>query len=245
MHGTMKKVIVIPARYTSVRLPGKPLRDINGKPLIQWVYEKARESKLQNKIIIATDDERILEAARTFGAEAVMTSPECKSGTDRVYDAMKGQDGDTIINLQGDEPFIRADMLDTLFSAIERDKLNMATLCCPLKDETEHLDPNTVKVVLDKDGFALYFSRSPIPHIREKRRAPIYKHIGIYGFERSFLEQFVSLGKSRLEETESLEQLRVLENGYGIKVLTTQYEGFGIDTEADLERAKSILAKTL
>ncbi len=245
MHGTMKKVIVIPARYTSVRLPGKPLRDINGKPLIQWVYEKARESKLQDKIIIATDDERILKAARTFGAEAVMTNPECKSGTDRVYEAMKGQDGDTIINLQGDEPFIRADMVDTLFSAIERDKVNMATLCCPLKDETEHMDPNTVKVVLDKDGFALYFSRSPIPHIREKRRAPIYKHIGIYGFERSFLEQFVSLRKSRLEETESLEQLRVLENGYRIKVLTTQYEGFGIDTEADLERAESILARRL
>jgi 3-deoxy-manno-octulosonate cytidylyltransferase (CMP-KDO synthetase) len=239
----MKKIIVIPARYASVRLPGKPLREINGKPLIQWVYERAHESRLKDRIIIASDDERVIEGVRAFGALAVMTSPECKSGTDRVYEAMKGQDGDIIVNLQGDEPFIRADMVDTLFSAIEKDNLNMATLCCPLKDEAEHIDPNTVKVVLDKDGFALYFSRAPIPFIREKRRTPIYKHIGIYGFERSFLELFVSLGKSRLEDTESLEQLRVLENGYKIKVLTTQYDGFGIDTEADLQRAQSKLAR--
>jgi len=240
----MKKVIVIPARYASLRLPGKPLREINGKPLIQWVYDRARESKLKDAILIATDDQRILEAARGFGADAVMTSPELRSGTDRVYEAMKGREGHIVVNLQGDEPFIRADMVDTLFSAIEKENLNMATLCSPLRDETEHTDPNTVKVVLDKDGFALYFSRSPIPHIREKKRAPVYKHIGIYGFERSFLEQFVSLGKSRLEETESLEQLRVLENGYRIKVLTTQYEGFGIDTEEDLERARMKLART-
>jgi 3-deoxy-manno-octulosonate cytidylyltransferase (CMP-KDO synthetase) len=239
----MKKIIVIPARYASTRLPAKPLLEINGKPLIQWVYERASESRLKDRIIIATDDERILEAVRLFGAEAVMTSPACKSGTDRVYEAIEGQEGDIVINLQGDEPFIRADMVDTLFAAIEKDNLNMATLCSPLKDENEYNDPNTVKVVFDKDGFALYFSRSPIPFVRGQRRAPLYKHIGIYGFERSFLEQFVFLGKSRLEETESLEQLRVLENGYKIKVLTTQYDGFGIDTEADLERAQVLLAK--
>jgi 3-deoxy-manno-octulosonate cytidylyltransferase (CMP-KDO synthetase) len=239
----MKKVIVIPARYASTRLPAKPLIEINGKPIIQWVYEKASASKLKDRIIIATDDERILKVALAFGAEAVMTSPACKSGTDRVYEAMEGQEGDIVINLQGDEPFIRADMVDTLFSAIERDNLNMATLCCPLKDDNELADPNTVKVVIDKDSFALYFSRSPIPFVRGQRRAPLYKHIGIYGFERSFLEQFVFLEKSRLEDTESLEQLRVLENGYKIKVLTTQYNGFGIDTEADLERARIALSK--
>jgi 3-deoxy-manno-octulosonate cytidylyltransferase (CMP-KDO synthetase) len=239
----MKKVIVIPARYASTRLPAKPLIEINGKPIIQWVYEKASASRLKDRIIIATDDERILKVALGFGAEAVMTSPACKSGTDRVYEAMERQEGDIVINLQGDEPFIRADMVDTLFSAIERDNLNMATLCCPLKDDSEINDPNTVKVVIDKDSFALYFSRSPIPFVRGQKRAPLYKHIGIYGFKRSFLEQFVFLGKSRLEDTESLEQLRVLENGYKIKVLTTQYSGFGIDTEADLERAKIALSK--
>jgi 3-deoxy-manno-octulosonate cytidylyltransferase (CMP-KDO synthetase) len=237
----MKKVIVIPARYASTRLPAKPLIEINGKPIIQWVYEKASGSRLKDRIIIATDDERILKVALAFGAEAVMTSPACKSGTDRVYEAMEGQEGDIVINLQGDEPFIRADMVDTLFSAIERDNLNMATLCCPLKDDGELADPNTVKVVIDKESFALYFSRSPIPFNRGQKRAPLYKHIGIYGFGRSFLEQFVFLEKSHLEETESLEQLRVLENGYKIKVLTTQYNGFGIDTEADLERAKIAL----
>jgi 3-deoxy-manno-octulosonate cytidylyltransferase (CMP-KDO synthetase) len=239
----MKKVIVIPARYASTRLSAKPLIEINGKPIIQWVYEKASGSKLKDRIIIATDDERILKVALAFGAEAVMTSPACKSGTDRVYEAMEGQEGDIVINLQGDEPFIRADMVDTLFSAIERDNLNMATLCCPLKDDSELNDPNTVKVVIDKESFALYFSRAPIPFVRGQRRAPLYKHIGIYGFGRSFLEQFVFLEKSRLEDTESLEQLRVLENGYKIKVLTTQYGGFGIDTEADLERARIALSK--
>ena len=237
----MKKIIVIPARYASVRLAGKPLLEINGKCLLGWVYERASESKLADRVLIATDDERILRAAAAFGAEVIMTSPTCKSGTDRVYEATRGQDGDIIVNLQGDEPFIRADMVDTLFSAIEKESLNMATLCCPLLDEKELVDPNTVKVVLDKDGFALYFSRSPIPFIRGQRRAPLYKHIGIYGFGRSFLEQFVSLGKSRLEDTESLEQLRVLENGYRIKVLTTQYDGFGIDTIADLQRAQNLL----
>jgi 3-deoxy-manno-octulosonate cytidylyltransferase (CMP-KDO synthetase) len=237
----MKKVIVIPARYASTRLPGKPLIEINGKPIIQWVYEKASASRLKDRIIIATDDERILKVAVGFGAEAVMTSPACKSGTDRVYEAMERQDGDIVINLQGDEPFIRADMVDTLFSAFERERITVATLCCPLKDEGELADPNTVKVVIDKDSYALYFSRSPIPFVRGQRRAPLYKHIGIYGFERSFLEQFVFLGKSRLEDTESLEQLRVLENCYKIKVLTTQYEGFGIYTEADLERARTVL----
>jgi 3-deoxy-manno-octulosonate cytidylyltransferase (CMP-KDO synthetase) len=240
----MKKVIVIPARYASTRLPAKPLIEIDGKPIIQWVYEKASGSRLKDRIIIATDDERILKTALAFGAEAVMTSAACKSGTDRVYEAMEGQEGDIVINLQGDEPFIRADMVDTLFSAIERDNLNMATLCCPLKDDSELSDPNTVKVVIDKESFALYFSRAPIPFVRGQRRAPLYKHIGIYGFDRSFLEQFVFLEKSCLEDTESLEQLRVLENGYKIKVLTTQYNGFGIDTEADLERAHVALSNT-
>ena len=238
----MKKIIVIPARYASTRLPGKPLLTINGKPLIRWVYEKASAARLKDEIIIATDDEGIAKVSNDFGARVVMTSPDCKSGTDRVHEAIKNEEGDIIVNLQGDEPFIRSDMIDTLFSSLEEDHLDMATLCSPLGDENEYVDPNTVKVVLDRNGFALYFSRSPIPYIRGDQMVPIYKHVGIYGFSRVFLEKFVSMAKSRLEETESLEQLRVLENGYKIKVLTTQYDGFGIDTEADLVRAQEALA---
>lgn len=238
----MEKVIVIPARYESTRLPGKPLLEIAGKPLIRLVYERAGESRLKDRIIVATDDERIAEAVSSFGAEAVMTSPSCKSGTDRVFEAIKEKEADIIINLQGDEPFIRPDMADLLFSVMEKEDLDMATLCCPIASDSEYHDPNTVKVVLDRHGFALYFSRSPIPYRRNSSNRPLlYKHIGIYAFKRDFLVRFVAMPKSRLEEMESLEQLRVLENGFRIKVLTTHYDGFGIDTLADLERARLVL----
>ncbi|OPY79676.1 MAG: 3-deoxy-manno-octulosonate cytidylyltransferase [Syntrophorhabdus sp. PtaU1.Bin058] len=239
----VKKTIVIPARFGSTRLPGKPLLDLCGKPLIQWVHERARESRLADEILIATDDEQIRDRAQSFGAEVVMTSVACTSGTDRVYEAVRERNADIVVNLQGDEPFIRSDMIDAIFSVIEREHLDMATLCCPLKDNHEYEDPNTVKVVLDRAGYALYFSRAPIPYVRDDRRASPYKHVGIYGFSMTLLEQFVRMEKGRLEETESLEQLRVLENGYKIKVLTTQYDGFGIDTEEDLKRAEKILAR--
>lgn len=238
----MKKIIVIPARYESTRLPGKPLLEISGRSLIQLVYERASESRLKDGVIIATDDERIMDAARSFHAEAVMTGSSCKSGTDRVFEAVKERDADLIVNLQGDEPFIRPDMIDLLFSVMENESLDVATLCTPVADDNEYADPNTVKVVLDKNGFALYFSRSPIPYLRDGNARPVlYKHIGVYGFKGNFLKQFVSMQKSRLEETESLEQLRILENGYKIKVLTTHYDGFGIDTMDDLQRARLTL----
>jgi len=238
----MKKLIVIPARYESTRLPGKPLLEISGKSLIQLVYERASESRLKDGVIIATDDERIMDAARSFGAEPVMTSPSCKSGTDRVFQAVKDRDAGLIVNLQGDEPFIRPDMIDLLFSVMENESLDVATLCTPVAGDNEYADPNTVKVVLDKNGFALYFSRSPIPYLRNGNARPVlYKHIGVYGFKGNFLKQFISMQKSRLEETESLEQLRILENGYKIKVLTTHYDGFGIDTMDDLQRARLTL----
>lgn len=233
----MKKVIVIPARYASTRLPGKPLRDILGKSLIQRVYESALESRLKDAVIIATDDERIKDAALAFGAETTMTSAACRSGTDRVYEAIRDTDAAIVVNLQGDEPEIKGDMIDTIFAHIEAEGLEIATLCAPITDEQEYEDPNTVKVVFDRSGFALYFSRSPIPLIHNKQTAFIaYKHIGIYGFRRAFLEKFVSMERSRLEEAESLEQLRMLENGYRIKVIQTNYNGFGIDTEDDLRR---------
>jgi 3-deoxy-manno-octulosonate cytidylyltransferase (CMP-KDO synthetase) len=251
----MKKIIVIPARYASTRLPGKSLIDIGGKSLLQRVYEGACRSKLSDGILIATDDERIKKASLAFGAEVIMTDPALPSGTDRVFAAIQGREADFVINLQGDEPFIESSIIDQLFSAMENEVVEMATLCCPIGDEDEYRNPNTVKVVLDSSGFALYFSRSPIPYLRTPNSQPypgmpvsgvrtpnlFYKHIGIYGFTRSFLQQFVAMPKSPLEEEESLEQLRVLENGYKIKVIVTGYSGFGIDTPEDLERARRIL----
>jgi 3-deoxy-manno-octulosonate cytidylyltransferase (CMP-KDO synthetase) len=242
----MKKIIVIPARYASTRLPGKPLIDIGGKPLLQRVYDGACRSKLSDGILIATDDERIKKAALAFGAEVIMTDPALPSGTDRVFAAIQDKEADLVVNLQGDEPFIEPSIIDQLFSALAEGDVAMATLCCPITDESEYRNPNTVKVVLNNSGFALYFSRSPIPYVNNSKfkiqnSKFVYKHIGIYGFTRSFLEQFVALPKSPLEETESLEQLRVLENGHRIKVLATGYHGFGIDTPDDLERARKLL----
>jgi len=238
-------IIVIPARYDSTRLPGKPLRRIGGKTLIQWVYEKALTSKLKDEVIIATDDKRIERVACSFGAEAVLTSPQCQSGTDRVYEALKDKKADIIINLQGDEPMIRGDMIDMLFSVMKKEKVDIATLCSPLRTKKEYRDPNTVKVVLDSKEYALYFSRSPIPYVKVSEQWSvvsgknfIYKHVGIYAYTMSFLETFVSLKKGKIEEAESLEQLRALENGYRIRVLITEYDGFGIDTEEDLKRAE-------
>ncbi len=255
----MKKIIVIPARYASTRLPGKSLIDIGGKSLLQRVYDGACRSKLSDGTLIATDDERIKKAALAFGAEVIMTDPALPSGTDRVFAAIQDKEADLVVNLQGDEPFIEPSIIDQLFSAMEEGDVAMATLCCPITDESEYRNPNTVKVVLDNSGFALYFSRSPIPYLRSpisELRTPacqepatasrpnlFYKHIGIYGFTRSFLEQFVTLPKSPLEEAESLEQLRVLENGYKIKVIVTGYSGFGIDTPDDLERARKLVRK--
>ncbi len=241
----MKKVIVIPARYASTRLPGKPLQQILGRPMIQWVYEAACTSLLKDEVIIATDDSRIMDAAAGFGAHAVMTSSRCRSGTDRVYEAIGGMTGGIVVNLQGDEPEVRGEMIDSLFECMEREEVEMATLCSPILDEGEYRDPNTVKVVFDKSGWALYFSRSAIPFIRNRTEGPLaYKHIGIYAYTTDFLTEFVSMGKSRLEEAESLEQLRVLDNGHRIKVLLTEYDGIGIDTAEDMARFAEKVAKT-
>lgn len=234
----MKRVIVIPARYGSTRLPGKPLREAGGKTLIRWVYDAALSSRLADETLVATDDHRIRDAVRAFGGIAVMTSPDCASGTDRVYEAVKDRGASFVVNLQGDEPGVRGDMIDALFSALEGDDTPMATLCTPIRDEKACLDPNTVKVVMDRWGFALYFSRSPIPFVRNPgvADAQTYAHVGVYGFSMAFLHRFVSLDRGTLEQTESLEQLRVLEHGYRIRVIPVAYEGFGIDTEEDLAR---------
>jgi 3-deoxy-manno-octulosonate cytidylyltransferase (CMP-KDO synthetase) len=235
----MKKLIVIPARFGSTRLPGKPLRTLLDKPLIRWVYEKALSSSADH-VLVATDDTRIMEACASFGAEAVMTSPDLRSGTDRVYEAISGRPGDLIVNLQGDEPFIEPPMIDALFKVLGEEDLPMATLCTPLTGDFS--DPDTVKVVLDRNGYALYFSRSPIPYLRGKD-VPTYGHIGVYGFTRAFLSLYVAMERGMLEEAESLEQLRVLEHGLKIKVLPVTYHGFGIDTEEDLKKAGERLGR--
>jgi 3-deoxy-manno-octulosonate cytidylyltransferase (CMP-KDO synthetase) len=237
----MKSIIVIPARFGSTRLPGKPLLDIAGKPLIQWVYERARGSTLASDVLIATDDARIRERCEAFGATVAMTSPECASGTDRVFEAVKGRQADIVVNVQGDEPQIRPDMVDTLIRAIGQEKLDMATLCSIIDDVHDYKSPHVVKIVRDVHGFALYFSRAPLPFMERTTPIPLYKHIGIYAFSRQFLETFVALPKGRLEAAESLEQLRALEAGYRIKTILVDYDGVGIDTEADLERAREAM----
>ena len=237
----MKSIVVIPARYGSTRLPGKALADINGKPLIQWVYERARESTLQSGVVVATDDERIRETCISFGASVAMTSKDCKSGTDRVWEAIRETDADIIVNVQGDEPQIRGDMIDQLIGAVETEHLQMATLSTFITEPHDYKSPHSVKVVLDRSGFALYFSRAPLPFFQQSISIPTYRHIGIYAFSRQFLETFVSLPPGKLEQAESLEQLRALEAGYRIKVLLTDYEGIGVDTENDLERVRKLL----
>jgi 3-deoxy-manno-octulosonate cytidylyltransferase (CMP-KDO synthetase) len=237
----MKSVICIPARYGSTRLPGKPLLDIAGKPLIQWVYDAARRSTLAEEVLIATDDERIQKRCEQFGAEVVMTSPDCRSGTDRVHEAVKGRDAAIVVNVQGDEPQIRPDMIDTLIHSVQQEKLDIATLCSFITDRHDYVSPHVVKVVMDRHNFALYFSRAPLPFLQKTLPIPLYKHVGIYAFSRAFLETFVTLPKGRLEEAESLEQLRALESGYRIKTMLVEYEGIGIDTEADLDRVRQLL----
>ena len=238
----MKSVIVVPARYASVRLPGKPLLDIAGKPLIRWVYERALASTLADEVLIATDDERIAGACAAFGAAVAMTSPDCRSGTDRVHEALKGRDADVVVNLQGDEPQMRPDMIDTLIKAVRDERLDMATLCAYITDPHDYKSPHVAKVVRDRNGFALYFSRAPLPFLQKSVSIPFYRHIGVYGFSRAFLETFVALPKGGLEEAESLEQLRALEAGFPIKTILVEYEGIGIDTEADLEAVRKIMA---
>jgi 3-deoxy-manno-octulosonate cytidylyltransferase (CMP-KDO synthetase) len=238
----VKRVIVIPARYASTRLPGKPLLDIAGKPLIQWVWEAACASRLRDEVLIATDDERIAKRCAGFGAEVVMTG-QCASGTDRVCLAIEGRAADLVINLQGDEPEIGGDMIDALFTALEDGRTDMATLCSVIDDPDEYASRSVVKCVLDEKGFALYFSRSPIPYLQQGKTATLYKHIGIYGFTRPFLETFVRLPKGQLEEAEFLEQLRALEAGYRIRVIVTQYDGTGVDTQADLDAAARRLGR--
>jgi 3-deoxy-manno-octulosonate cytidylyltransferase (CMP-KDO synthetase) len=231
---------VIPARYGATRFPGKPLAKIAGKPLIQRVYEQARKAKHLQKLIIATDDERIYSASQGFGADVRMTSPDHRSGTERVAEVAKGLDSPIFINIQGDEPLLQGQMIDDLVLALQEDSVPMATLASPVKELDRIHDKNIVKVVSDKHGNALYFSRSPIPF---QIGDYFTQHIGIYGYQREFLLKFHALPASRLEACEGLEQLRVLENGYRIKIILTHYQVLSVDTPQDIIAVENFMKK--
>ena len=221
----MKVLCVIPARYASTRLPGKPLSMIAGKPMIQHVYERACQAQLPNEVVVATDNELVEKAVLDFGGKAVMTSPDHPSGTDRLAEvALMYSDIDVIVNVQGDEPMIPPEVIDRLAEAFNGDvDLNMATMKVVM-DEEDYENPAAVKVVTDQQGYALYFSRSLMPYPRNKPEGfKVFKHVGIYAYRRNFLLKYAALAPTPLEKAESLEQLRALENGYKIKVLEMDY----------------------
>lgn len=234
---------ILPARYASSRFPGKMLADLNGKPLLQWAWEAARSARSVSRVLIACDDERIRAAVEAFGGEAVLTDPALPSGTDRVAVAAAGVEADWILNVQGDEPLITGDALDALINAVGPDPIApMATMARPLTDPAALADPNVVKVVAALDGRALYFSRAPIPHVRDAGdRAAYWHHLGIYLYRPATLQRLVQLPPSPLELAEKLEQLRALQNGIAIQVVPTTVETVGVDCPEDLRRAAARL----
>ena len=237
----MKVLCVIPARYASTRLPGKPLKDIAGKPMVVRVYERASQAGLVNETLVATDDERIKTAVEAAGGKAMLTRADHATGTDRLAEVAEAYpDVDLIVNVQGDEPLIDPGLIDDLAGLFEGEpELAMATVKTEIEDEAEQKNPNNVKVVCDKAGYALYFSRSLMPYPR-KGGCPVYKHIGIYAYRRDFLLHYAKMEPTPLGQAESLEQLRALENGYRIKVVETKAKFVGVDTVEDLERVNEI-----
>jgi 3-deoxy-manno-octulosonate cytidylyltransferase (CMP-KDO synthetase) len=231
---------IIPARYCSSRFPGKPLAPLLGKPMIQWVYERALQATLLEEIIIATDDRRIFDAARSFGAEARMTSGGHRSGTERAAEVAASLNTPLIVNIQGDEPLLEGTMIDKLIESLQEETIPMATLALKVYEMDKIFDRNLVKVVKDSEGFALYFSRSPIPNMAKDY---FWLHIGIYGYQRDFLREFPSLQATRLEKTEKLEQLRALENGFRIKVVETECVTLSVDTPTDIIKVEKFLMK--
>lgn len=228
---------VIPARYASTRFPGKPLADIFGKPMIQHVYENSKKSKLINEIIIATDDNRILDAANKFGCRAVLTSKRHKSGTDRICEAVEKIKCDIVVNIQGDEPFINAVNIDRAITPMQNETdINVSTIAIKADSPADIRNPNKVKVVIDNNSFALFFSRSIIPYPRNE--AQYYKHIGLYVYRKKFLLEFAKMKRTKLEISEELEQLRILENGYKIKVVEVKEDSISVDTPSDLKKIK-------
>lgn len=238
-----KTAIIIPARYGSSRLEGKPLIEVLDKPIIQWVYEKAQQAKLADIIIVATDDQRIYDAVKSFGGNVEMTSPEHKCGSDRIKEVvMRHPEISYVVNLQGDEPLIKPGSIDAVAKNVKEDKLaDISTLIRKITPE-EAENPNLVKCVVDNLGFAMYFSRSKIPFERNVGKSDFYGHLGIYGYKRDALIRMTELPQSSCEMSESLEQLRALQNGMKIKTSVVDFIPVGIDTIEDLEKFKSIIS---
>ncbi|UCH12624.1 MAG: 3-deoxy-manno-octulosonate cytidylyltransferase [Candidatus Omnitrophota bacterium] len=256
----MKAVGIIPARYKATRFKGKVLAPLCGKPVIQHVWEKAKGAHNLDDLIIAADDNRIIKGVESFGGKATLTSKQHLSGTDRLKEIANPLDVDVVVNIQADEPLIRPAMIDELVRALFEDRdIVMATLMKKIDNPEDINNPNVVKVIVDKDNFALYFSRTAIPFCekgtapfspqiekeQEKRRCQFFKHIGLYSYTKDFLFTFANLPPSSLERAEGLEQLRALENGYKIKVLETAYDTVGIDTPEDLTKAEEMLSKEI
>ena len=247
----MKFIGIIPARYASTRFPGKPLALLGGKPVIQHVYEKV--AAVLEAAYVATDDERIYDVVKAFGGQVVMTRTDHKSGTDRIEEAIEkiGGEWDVVVNVQGDEPFVAKSQLDTICHCFDDPTTQIATLGKPFESMEAVQNPNSPKIVVDNMGFAMYFSRSVIPYVRGKEKSswlthyPFLKHLGIYAYRKDVLRQVTQLPQSSLEIAESLEQLRWLQNGFKIKVGTTDVETVGSDTPQDLERAEEFLKTQL
>ncbi len=237
----MKVLCVIPSRIGSTRLARKPLLPIHGKPMIQWVYEKAKSCKLLTKVIVATDSDEIADLIRGLGGEVMMTDPHITTGSDRVAAVARSYpDKDVVINLQGDEPFIKPHMLEQVLAPyLAGENPDMSTLAYELSEEA-YADPGAVKVILDTKGYAMYFSRAPIPYFRQASYAPVFHHMGLYAFRRNFLLHYTSLPKTPLEQVEVLEQLRALENGFRIRVCLTDHKTIEVNTPEDYEKAKKM-----
>jgi len=261
----MKAIGVIPARWKSSRFEGKVLSSIMGKPMIQHVWERAKESRVLEDIIIATDNEEVIRVVKNFGGNAVYTSKDQPSGTDRIAEVVNPLEVEIIVNIQGDEPLIHHTMIDDLANALLEDAtISMGTIIKRISEKEDLLDPNVVKVILDRNGYALYFSRSPIPYWRKpedvhsvfdihSRSAenfiePVskyyYKHIGLYAYTKDFLFAYTNMPKSKLEEIEKLEQLRALENGYKIKTIETLFDTVGVDKPEDVEKVEEIMRRS-
>ena len=236
----MKVIAVIPARLASTRLPRKMLREINGRPLVVWVCNAVHKCARLNDVILATDSEEIKEAGQKHGCNVRMTSDKHRSGTERVHEISQSIPADVYINVQGDEPMVRPEQIDTIIDLMERSEIQVGTLMTPAKPEDVN-NPNAVKVVTDSNGKALYFSRATIPYDRDGTHPKYFKHLGIYAYRKPALDQFVVLPESSLERGERLEQLRFLENGISIYAAETPYDSIGVDTEEDLQRVQAML----
>ena len=245
----MKAIGIIPARWGATRFEGKVLANLMGKPVIQHVWDNAKKAKTLDDLVVACDDERIFKVVEGFGGKAVYTSADQPSGTDRLAEVVNPMDVEIAVNIQGDEPLVKPIMIDNLVIALEDEKIaQMATMIKKIEDDSELTNSNVVKVVIDKNGYALYFSRYAIPYNRtgakdEEKKPVYYKHIGLYAFTKDFLFTFRNLPKSSLENAEKLEQLRVLEYGYKIKTVETKFDTVGIDRPEDLKKAEEALLK--